>query len=877
MKGESSKAEKKSLSDIQGEVSSYIDGIRSEKRSVEQNLVDLSANIKSSFEDAQDQIEQINCDLSRDETELGTFFKSRLAIAASSIDDSVKYLINANKEIKYQYNQLVFPVLLLLGCIIISSRSGYIVSIFPVLGIGIMGFSLLDLILLVIITCSLFLMWKSSQSVESSFEDSYESMNNNKLLVSQQNWKINRMRVHKQKFTNTEPFFAQATGVIDTLIVNIGKSVPLISQAFDELTLLTRYRTLVENFRLALNYYGLCREPDFFTELKQFAPANDHIINDENFWEKSIVDKIIFQLSSEGIVVSQKLILLLFYEHNGKDTRKVFREILNSDTDLYSLSQILITNRIIVDPPPYYQYRLDDIIRTLKSIDAFDLAEINRIVSNNIRLMDYINSYIDFLVKNGINLQFQLTLQYIIDEQKVQTDNFAIQVIDLAYNIGLDALRSIDSLPEDYRHGFANASISLKFSNDLSIRVSACQRSAEDITTAIIRAYYEKSNEFDRAEPVRLIELIQDLDLIKSEYSKRNSDDFKFLKSELSEGKWFDSSGSYLKKFIDASAKDIKEQISEIEKYSILKDVLKDNFQNVNVDSIEKAIDAQIFGAYVIMFDSKRGNLRDLIDSLSIRYLESKDPEKKWDTKTEKKLRDNKERYGITPNYDFISFSPSTRIGVLEDNETFSDFEKSILSDLKIALRRSYPSFEGTKYDIGLIIHKITLSKYCLGLLDDDGISDIAVLKNLDFANYISKLASDHVSPEKQASVLRFEEKVDLFQTIDYKSIYEIIRSENDDLKPEERKILTQNDIKEDILDASGRKLGVNGFRALAFDLNKRISKEQVSKVVEAVLYNRYVQEPKLVQNAKIRAKIQSERFADSFEKLSLLYELQKR
>jgi len=867
-------SDKKSFSDIKEEVSSYIDDIGSEKQSVEQELRNLYVNIEDSFENAQNQIGQINSEISRDEIELEKLIQSRLEIASSSVANSIESLSTANKEIKYRYNQLVLPVSLLLGCIFLISLFGHIVNLLPFLGMGIMGISFLHLIIFIIVVYSLFLMWKSYQLVENSFDNSFEALNNNKTLISQQNWGINRKKVHEQKFTSTKPFFVQARKVTDTLIVNVAKSVPFISHTFNELTLLTRYRTLVENFRIALNYYGLCKDPAFFNELKQFAPADVQIIGDEDVWEKSIVGEIITQLEHEGINVSQNLILLLFYEHNGQNTRKIFRQVLNSDEDLSALSKILINNRIIVDPPSYYQYRIDDIIKILKSTDAFDLTEINRIVSNKIRQMDYIYSYMEFLVKNGINLHFKPTLQYII-EQNVQTDDFATQVIDLAYKICFDALGDLYPLSEGYRHGFANASLSLKFNNELSMRAYACQRSADDITTSIIRAYYEKSNEFNRAEPVLLIELIQDIKLIESEYSKRNSDDFKFLKSELNEGKWFDSSGSYLKKFIETSTEEIKEKISKIEKFSILEDVLKDNFQSADINSIEKAIDAQIFGAYLIMFDSRCGNLKDLVDLLSIRDLES-DSEKRWESKPSRRIEEIERKYGVTPKYDFINFSRSTRIGVLKEHETFSDFEKSLLKDLKKLLHVSHPESNCEKYDIGLVIHKITLSKYCFGLLDDDEISDIVAIKNLNLGTYISKLASDNISPEKLASVLRFEEKIDLFKTINYKSIYDIVRFENDDLVSKEKSILASNKLKDDILNQLEENLGANGFRALALDLNKRFSKKQVSEVVEDVLYGWFLQEPGLKRKAKVRAKVLSERFADSFEKLSLLYALQK-
>jgi len=74
-------------------------------------------------------------------------------------------------------------------------------------------------------------------------------------------------------------------GVLETLVVNFGKSAPLISQVFSELTLLARYGKIVESFELALNYFGLLENKEFFANLRKSAPSEAQIIDDEHIWE----------------------------------------------------------------------------------------------------------------------------------------------------------------------------------------------------------------------------------------------------------------------------------------------------------------------------------------------------------------------------------------------------------------------------------------------------------------------------------------------------------------------------------------------------------------------------------------------------------------
>jgi hypothetical protein len=144
------------------------------------------------------------------------------------------------------------------------------------------------------------------------------------------------------------------------------------------------------------------------------------------------------------------------------------------------------------------------------------------------------------------------------------------------------------SLDENFAEGFARASISIKFHNEMSFKKYACEISADERAAAVITAYYEKSKEIDRHDAVSLKELLNDLDLVKSSYDKRDDVEFKFLISQLREGNWFDSSNAYLKAFIDTTKNEIKDQISKIEKFTIFQEVVKKPFKKSGLVQLKK-------------------------------------------------------------------------------------------------------------------------------------------------------------------------------------------------------------------------------------------------------------------------------------------------
>ncbi|MCZ7362987.1 MAG: hypothetical protein O8C58_06615 [Candidatus Methanoperedens sp.] len=220
------------------------------------------------------------------------------------------------------------------------------------------------------------------------------------------------------------------------MIYSAGKSVPFIRQTFDELTLLAKFGEKVQNFELALNYYGLLKDAVFFARLSESAPSRAHIINDEKVWQDYILENIIDKLNKHGKNLSKDIILLLYREHNGLDTGIIFKTMKRKDEDLNNLAKILIESNNLVEPPYNVVYRTEDIVPVLKKVERFNLSEINNLISTSLRQLDYINSYNEFLVKNGIEPNFKPSIEFIINEFQDKNDDFESQIISLVYIIG---------------------------------------------------------------------------------------------------------------------------------------------------------------------------------------------------------------------------------------------------------------------------------------------------------------------------------------------------------------------------------------------------------------------------------------------------------
>lgn len=861
MENQESKIEPRSIEDIKKEANNLVYELSNEKSNTETAVEDLITKIDGAFEDAQKQTESGVSELNTKRIDLENTVKSKIGLASDSVKTSINILKHTYDWVRADYRKSLAVTLSAL----IFIEFVILIPNFPWLDYVVYGLPILKIFIVVLGFLVVCFAYNVLRRINETFLVSFENLEKMTEHLHKTESTIEEINFSHQKFNDTRPFLKSVRGILEILIFSAGKSVPFIRQTFDELTLLAKFGEKVQNFELALNYYGLLKESVFFARLSESAPSRAHIINDENIWQDYILENIIDKFTKNGKNLSKEIILLLYREHNGLETGNIFKKMKRNDEDLNNLAKVLIESNNLVEPPYNVVYRSEDIVPVLKKVERFNLSEINNLLSTSLRQLDYINSYNEFLVKNDIEPNFKPSIEFIINEFQNKNDDFESQIISLVYIIGKRVFSNIPSLDKDFAEGFARASISIKFHNEMSFKKYACEISADESAAAVITAYYEKSKEIDRRDAVSLKELLNDLDLVKSSYDKRDDVEFKFLISQLREGNWFDSSNAYLKAFIDTTKKEIKEQISKIEKFTIFQEVVKKTFQKVRIGTVEKAIDAQVFGAYIIMFSSKVMKLAPLVDMLSIRNLEATKREDRWYPKSHITIKAIEKEYGVQPNYDFMKFSDSTRIGVLDKGNSFLDFKNSLLRDLKLILSKS--NIE-EKSGIGLVIQRITPSKYSFGILDYDEPVDI---KDLNVANYIAHLAIDHVPEEEQASVIRLDKDVDLFEIANIKSIYELIKIEKDDITGIERKILESPELKNKILE----KLGTN-LKSLALDLGSGVrSKNEITQIIKSILEESFASHLNSRQKVRERADILSKRYSDVLEQFVLLYKIQ--
>lgn len=859
----------KTLEDIENESVELVNLISEQADKTETVLKHLIDGIDFYFKSGEQEIDLRISELNTKRIDIEKAVKLKLGSASTQIKSSIDtFKQNCTyKRANYQ-RALVIPVIVLLFVVFLYEKT---ISYIPWIGYTVYGFPVVKILTFIL---ALHFIRNIFQNLNNSFDVNTYILEKEINDINLKNPEIKEINISHGRVDSVSPLFKNAKGVLETLVVNVGMSRPFIKQTFDSLVVFAKFKDMVRNFQLTVEYYNLLDNRNFFEQMQKIPPANVQLLDIESHWESAIITEIIQKLVGKNTNVTSDILLLLYKEYNELTTNDVFRQICNSDDETNTLAKILIDSKRLIQPPNSIIYTPQDISSVIRKVGVFDILQINNMLSESLRLFDYVNSYVEFLYKNDINPNFKLDIEFIIQKLEIEKITFEEQVVNLAYLVGNNVFSKIIS-PEDGElvDGFARASVSIKFHDEISLREYASKYSADKYATAIIKAYYEKAEEIDRQEVISLKELLDDLNLIWNILkTKGDNPDFKFLQSQLKEGKWYGSIASCLKDFIDKKAIEIKEQISNIEKFEMLKDAVAMTFRQVKIETIEKSIDAQVFSAYVIMLDSEKGPLADLVDLLSIRDLTAS-PEKRWEQKSREQLRSIEKAYKIKPKYDFMRFSKSTRIGVLDKGESFLEFQSGFLQDLKTILSKKDESF-----GIGLVIQRITPSKYSFGILDGQDISSDVSIKNLDVARYIARLASEHVPFEEQASIMRFEKDINLLEIVDMKSIYELIRGDGDDIDSKQKKVLQSPDLKKCIIIELDDNIGINTFKSLSLGLGrKNINQKDVLPFIERVIEARFLSEPGLKRNARLRARALSKRLLDMLEIINQVYELQQK
>lgn len=714
----------RSFEDIEKEKDSLIDEINKNKINIENQITNVVNKLDNTIEEINKQT-SLNVENTNSFREtLEKLYYSKLKSASNSLKISISVFEEKTKTLKSEFWKISAIIIILIvsltGEIVQNNLSmnsvGQITqnntSVSPSLTNSIIQLllSLIPYIVILIILLSIYLVFKAYKNINSI--DNISELRTEVNNIDKNMTPAPTMPHSPEKIEVEKPFFDEKKTILSSFISSVGKSIPVVSNIYDEVTLLVEYQQMVKDFEMCLEFYKLVENESFFEELGRGVPADVHILNSDNLWKNIVAKKISSQLSKQilgqKITLSENLILLLYSEHNGEPSTSIFRELVDSDDEIQALASVLIHSQKLIKSSGYefntqkiiksggYEYKIEDIAAIIRTIESFSLSNINNILSSSFLTLNYLNSYVEFLEKNDIDTSYELTIEFVINKSNNNNNSFEERVVELAYRIGLDIFNKLDNLDKDFVDGFARASIALKFHNDISLRKIACKFSATDHSTSVLYSYYEKIKENDGQKVVSIKQLISDVEIVKSFLTKLEDPDIKFFQAQLKDGKWYDSSYSLLRHFFEKSKEEISEKLLNIEEFEILKESIRSTYQEVSIETLEKSIDAQIFGAYVIMFHSSgsqnsdkrdeskkdEDTLRKIIDKLSIRDLDQNDRDNKWEFKKDREIEKITKMYGVRPKYDFINFSNSTRIGILNKNQSFQPFKKEFLNDV---------------------------------------------------------------------------------------------------------------------------------------------------------------------------------------------------
>jgi hypothetical protein len=408
------------------------------------------------------------------------------------------------------------------------------------------------------------------------------------------------------------------------------------------------------------------------------------------------------------------------------------------------------------------------------------------LITNNVllytRIYKHLLNYREKIVKEktneNINLKKQLTKKEIIDNINFSND-FVSNFIDIFSK----ELR--ESLDIDSTNGYVDALIAIILSQDINFRETVCKNASEnDEAIYVLMAYHDL-----REQKGKKNEYFSLSDIFNKDYTpnkmreKINTDHFSKIKfkhfsTALSEGRWIESTQMILLSMID----NVETQLIKSEKNEIVIKIFAKYFTKININTLDRAVDAGLFTIYLILVPPTGGSfLRGVIDKLSIqknKHINKKQNKKDNGTRSfnYNETRKSEERYGVSlffdsdkpepqvPMYDFDNYSNATRIGIVHNKISFTTFVDRFNKDVEKVLRREIKENPSQKWEkITFILLRISPSKYSFGLMNDKtNIEGVKSFGNLDLVEKIATLASPYLTETQKTAVATFENDIKL-------------------------------------------------------------------------------------------------------------------
>ena len=343
-------------------------------------------------------------------------------------------------------------------------------------------------------------------------------------------------------------------------------------------------------------------------------------------------------------------------------------------------------------------------------------------VSLFIRIRDFLKNYRERLSDEKISLKGQLSDEEIVDN--ISFNNSFESNFLMIFSEELSKYLDID-----LNEAYVDALMAIILSQDINFRVQVCKRaSGNDDAIKVLMAYQDlRKQKGEENEQFSLYDLLyeaekpsQITEKIERYHDSRKK--FEYFKSGLSNGEWYESSQIITQKMIE----ELSKKIGDERKYNTLKNVFTKIFRKVNINTLDKAVDAGLFSVYLILTSKpKEGNFIEKLDELSIRKVDP-DPNGNYLKKDFHSIERVQTQYRISlysldndsnvPKYDFVKYSASTRIGILHKSISFSTFVNSINKDLEKLIPKTNEDSDKKWKNIGFIILRISLQNIVLEL-----------------------------------------------------------------------------------------------------------------------------------------------------------------
>jgi len=590
----------------------------------------------------------------------------------------------------------------------------------------------------------------------------------------------------KEQRRCTDQFVSSAQSALDIIL----SKVPLYKEYNEDDHFRRKWELGCSEYQNALKFFGL----DYKSQFQQLMDRPDISVKRA---DGSVIDRTILKGASTLLFIPTDIIDIYIRYYRGENTQILWDDIKKSPEKTKTFSKNLFdSNQIDIDRSRLSE---DEFQQILIKTKHFSISQLSKNSSLYAQIKLKLANYEEILVENEVCLPkggFNL----------LNLINFDLSFEDNFLTIFLERIEP--SMPKTNTLAYKNAIVAILLNDEILFKDRVCKNATDDATVLVLMTYHELLRERkENNQAFKLNDLLTNPHLIESTKQRiaidvelRNR--FVYFKNDLSRGCWWDDGLSLQRKMFYDLNVSLNSKIDTMDRSIIITKFLEKTFTGININTVDKAVDANLFSTYLILTTSRRGPLLPLFNHISVRNPD-------WTKKDLSELEEYEDKYGISlmkdgkPKYDFTNYSDRTRIGILPRNTNFVDFVQEIKNDINKILEVESKTLEGKMEDIGFAIVRVTPSKYSFGLLDDEIEKSCNVrTRDLHIAKIIAVLARDYTSGSEQYLLSAFDGKINLIEVFNQMSILELLPVGEMDISPEYERFLKSDNLKKAILSA---------------------------------------------------------------------------